>query len=231
MGGGSQPVYARVERVAKIWWEDLLKPLVVRLPGTSESQTEELEGRVLSEMKSVRMLHVTMPTAVGPDGIDMTMEMFARVSCLSKELAARVRHELRCQSLDEARGTKWGDEYQRHVDGSVSKIELVPTVSCEPCTACEGEQSEGSICSRCGAVANGDGTYHREVRESVEEFFWLAEAPKYSGVYAVERKPESSVTCTGVWSEAKRFGTREECQAWCDANPYPEFAPVEHGMM
>lgn len=28
---------------------------------------------------------------------------------------------------------------------------------------------------------------------------------------------------------ALQFATREECQAWCDANPHPVFVPVEHG--
>lgn len=68
---------------------------------------------------------------------------------------------------------------------------------------------------------------------------WIPEAPEHPGLYANEsgtdiKSPgkiqpaelQPSTMCAG---KAKQFATREECQAWCEANPDPKFVPQEHG--
>jgi hypothetical protein len=67
---------------------------------------------------------------------------------------------------------------------------------------------------------------------------WIPEAPNHPGLYANESgtdmDPGGKIS-TGTLQpstmsahKAKHFATREECQAWCDANPTPAFAPTEH---
>lgn len=68
---------------------------------------------------------------------------------------------------------------------------------------------------------------------------WIPEAPEHPGLYANESgtdiRGEGKVSTgklqpsTMSAEHAKQFETREDCQAWCDANPSPVFVPTEHG--
>lgn len=68
---------------------------------------------------------------------------------------------------------------------------------------------------------------------------WIPEAPSFPGLYANESgtdmDPGGKISYGGLQPstrdpfKAKHFATREECQAWCDANPIPKFVPQEHG--
>lgn len=67
---------------------------------------------------------------------------------------------------------------------------------------------------------------------------WIPEAPNFfPPVYANESddyepgkiKTGEKQPSTMLAEKAKHFATREECQAWCDANPTPRFMPREHG--
>jgi len=60
-----------------------------------------------------------------------------------------------------------------------------------------------------------------------ERRVWIPEAPKFPGTYATAH-PEQGENCTRVISKARQFKTREECAAWCAANPEPAFEPHEH---
>lgn len=68
-------------------------------------------------------------------------------------------------------------------------------------------------------------------------FVWIPEAPSHPGLYANlsdDWQPHKSIGAPLQPSTynvylARQFATREECQAWCDANPSPQFVPVEHG--
>lgn len=67
---------------------------------------------------------------------------------------------------------------------------------------------------------------------------WIPEAPgRFPPLYANEsdtyepgkiRTGQKQPSTMDPW-KAKQFKTREECQAWCDANPTPRFQPREHG--
>lgn len=65
---------------------------------------------------------------------------------------------------------------------------------------------------------------------------WIPEAPGHPGLYANHNgtdletgKVAAKQPSTMSPHHALQFPTREECQAWCDANPHPVFVPVEHG--
>ena len=65
---------------------------------------------------------------------------------------------------------------------------------------------------------------------------WIPEAPNHPGLYAnlTERERSEKIShgllaiSTHDAYSARQFATREECQAWCDANPTPVFVPREH---
>jgi hypothetical protein len=67
---------------------------------------------------------------------------------------------------------------------------------------------------------------------------WIPEAPNHPGLYAnlsgtdirSEGKVDTSEMQPSTMSaeHARQFPSREECQAWCDANPHPVFVPTEH---
>lgn len=73
------------------------------------------------------------------------------------------------------------------------------------------------------------------------KFAWIPEAPEHGGLYANESDDfdpsGSKIRMPGLQpstmdpNKAKQFATKEECQAWCDANPTPAFVPREHGFM
>ena len=70
-------------------------------------------------------------------------------------------------------------------------------------------------------------------------FVWIPESPDHPGLYANENgtdikgpgkiQPHGLQPSTMSVSHAKQFATRDECQAWCDANPSPKFVPKQHG--
>ncbi|WP_257306297.1 hypothetical protein [Geothrix campi] len=69
-------------------------------------------------------------------------------------------------------------------------------------------------------------------------FVWIPEAPRHPGLYANKNGADldtgkvqgfTKPTSTMSPHHALQFETREECQAWCDANPHPVFEPREHG--
>lgn len=55
-------------------------------------------------------------------------------------------------------------------------------------------------------------------------FYWVPEAPDFPGVYGSIKKAG-----TRDPNAALKFKTIEECQDWCNKNPYPKFTPMEHG--
>jgi hypothetical protein len=59
---------------------------------------------------------------------------------------------------------------------------------------------------------------------------WLPEAqPEHPAVYAPkDYKIGINTSTTDPW-KAMQFETEEECQEWCDNNPFPKFVPVSHG--
>lgn len=64
---------------------------------------------------------------------------------------------------------------------------------------------------------------------AMENFVWVPESLNHQGVYATTSECSGHQNCTRVFTEALKFKTKEECQAWCDRNPIPAFKPVEHG--
>jgi hypothetical protein len=69
-------------------------------------------------------------------------------------------------------------------------------------------------------------------------FYWIPEAPNFPGVYANLNGTDRSYgkiqnaklqPSTYDVHSAQKFVTREECQEWCNKNPYPVFEPKEHG--
>lgn len=56
---------------------------------------------------------------------------------------------------------------------------------------------------------------------------WIPEAPTHSGLFA-SRPNKNGQNCTFSLKEALVFDTEEDCHAWCTANPYPVFVPVQH---
>jgi hypothetical protein len=63
----------------------------------------------------------------------------------------------------------------------------------------------------------------------VSREFWIPEAqPKYSGLYAADEYEKGVNTVTRDAFAAKKFQTRQECDAWCAANPDPAFVSVQH---
>lgn len=63
------------------------------------------------------------------------------------------------------------------------------------------------------------------------EFFWVPEAPKHPGVYAVDpkKKTRKEQNCTVSIHDALKFKTKKECDNWCLIFPEPLFVPKEHG--
>lgn len=67
----------------------------------------------------------------------------------------------------------------------------------------------------------------------MDRFVWIPEGPA-GGIYANLSDPGygklvlSPPPATFDVYHARQFPTKEECQAWCDANPYPKFVPREH---
>lgn len=61
------------------------------------------------------------------------------------------------------------------------------------------------------------------------KFVWIPEAPEHPGVYAPNDYSTPNNTATYSPNDAMSFDTQDECQAWCEANPHPVFAPAEHG--
>ena len=70
------------------------------------------------------------------------------------------------------------------------------------------------------------------------KYVWIPEAPEHPGLYANKDgtdldfcKIKGLVKQPSTLSphHALQFATREDCQAWCDANPVPIFVPREHG--
>lgn len=70
------------------------------------------------------------------------------------------------------------------------------------------------------------------------KFVWIPESPKYKGLYAnnngtdfengkiqgLHKQPSTMSS-----NHALHFETEEQCQKWCDENPYPVFVPTQHG--
>lgn len=63
------------------------------------------------------------------------------------------------------------------------------------------------------------------------EFFWVAEAPKHPGVYAVDetKKTSEAQNCTTSIHDARKFKLKKEAETWCLIFPKPLFVPREHG--
>lgn len=68
------------------------------------------------------------------------------------------------------------------------------------------------------------------------KFVWIPEALEHPGLYANHNGTDLETGKVAVKQpstmsphHALQFATREECQAWCDANPHPVFVPREHG--
>jgi len=72
----------------------------------------------------------------------------------------------------------------------------------------------------------------------MSKFYWIPEAPQFPGVYAnldgMDRSygkiqnPKLQPSTVNI-HHARKFLTFEECQEWCNKNPYPKFEPKEHG--
>lgn len=68
---------------------------------------------------------------------------------------------------------------------------------------------------------------------------WVPEAPGFPALYANAKDysrdgmikdyhhPPVQPSTYNI-ELARQFDTREECQAWCDANPVPHFVPMGH---
>jgi len=69
------------------------------------------------------------------------------------------------------------------------------------------------------------------------ESYWIPESPTFNGLYAnltghdlSYGKLQSGIpqpSTLDVYS-ARKFITKEECDAWCAANPVPAFVPRNH---
>lgn len=69
-----------------------------------------------------------------------------------------------------------------------------------------------------------------------QRIIWVPEAPNHPGLYANESEwsnigklqPRCLQPSTIHIDQARQFSTQRECQAWCDANPVPEFVATQH---
>ena len=66
---------------------------------------------------------------------------------------------------------------------------------------------------------------------------WIPESPDFPGLYAnlSDNSGQGKIRATDLQPStrsvymARQFDTEEECQKWCDSNPYPFFVPRSHG--
>jgi hypothetical protein len=69
-----------------------------------------------------------------------------------------------------------------------------------------------------------------------QRIIWVPEAPDHPGLYANESELSNVGKLQPIFLQpstvhihlARQFGTQQECQAWCDANPVPEFVATQH---